>query len=659
MGRLVSFCLFVCFIIGNVYAGLASRTTLSTKDYAPKETVSYLSTTSALPNKKTDVSAAPLPTSPQTSSSTGSTEQTTPPHGTQGDKLSTTITTNSKSTTLSNSMMSSTLKDQGGTSRTTALPTMATSPETPKQNQSTLITTPSTSNPTVRGTESSVSTDSVYTEMSATITAPIALNTAGNDANSPRPMTTTVSENSAVSTSPRTSSKVANVKESSPMTTGAFFHSTLLTTTALATTVLGTTVSGTQEGKTTAALPAPTASTMTKPHPNTATQTPSYPAESASSVDTTTAQAPETMAAHSTALIPSSSGTTKSSITRTSQASPKHTQSSSPGTEACTVDEYPDSGGVCRCNKSYYAHSELFRVSRSLHCLPRKIEVLLSRCFLKTHSWVLAKGAFSACSNGSRIDQGLRVHVFMLEKKEGVCGLRLSVSKLTNSSHARYSLEVTLLHDPPDFTITNATVLSFSCTYPLVVNVSQTLPYPVVSFPQKSQHSQVRHKVGDGPSPWGFVVRVSLLSLFRYVTIHVPGTGDTVVILGIFTDPQLSAPLENRTAPIGKPLYVVLRDTSSDPDRFALVANEVFASTNISRMGAVEATYHFVNESCPVSNRLLHGLQANGGSLEVTLAFNLFRFFTSDTMYLHGRVTLCDKKAGRPCQPVSGQPRGP
>lgn len=60
--------------------------------------------------------------------------------------------------------------------------------------------------------------------------------------------------------------------------------------------------------------------------------------------------------------------------------------------------------------------------------------------------------------------------------------------------------------------------------------------------------------------------------------------------------------------------------------------------------------------SCPVSNRLLRGVQANGASLEVKLAFNLFRFSTSDTVYLHGRVTLCDKRAGRQCQPVSGQP---
>lgn len=43
----------------------------------------------------------------------------------------------------------------------------------------------------------------------------------------------------------------------------------------------------------------------------------------------------------------------------------------------------------------------------------------------------------------------------------------------------------------------------------------------------------------------------------------------------------------------------------------------------------------------------------------MTPAFNLFRFLTSDTLYLHGRVTLSDKRAGRPCQPVSGQPRGP
>lgn len=74
------------------------------------------------------------------------------------------------------------------------------------------------------------------------------------------------------------------------------------------------------------------------------------------------------------------------------------------------------------------------------------------------------------------------------------------------------------------------------------------------------------------------------------------GTGNTIVILGIFTDPQLSSPLENRPVPLGKPLYVVLRATSSDPVRFALVANEVFTSSNIFRTGAVKAAYYFVKE---------------------------------------------------------------
>lgn len=45
--------------------------------------------------------------------------------------------------------------------------------------------------------------------------------------------------------------------------------------------------------------------------------------------------------------------------------------------------------------------------------------------------------------------------------------------------------------------------------------------------------------------------------------------------------------------------------------------------------------------SCPVSNRLLVGPAGQRvTSLEVTLAFNLFRFSTSDTLYLQSQVTL-------------------
>ncbi|XP_008564215.1 PREDICTED: pancreatic secretory granule membrane major glycoprotein GP2-like [Galeopterus variegatus] len=383
---------------------------------------------------------------------------------------------------------------------------------------------------------------------------------------------------------------------------------------------------GSQEGEITAASPTPTtAPTMSKlsaTHHNTAPQAPSHPAEPAASVGTATRQSPETTAAHSTAFNPSFPGTTKSSaMTGDSPASPKHTQSSDPGAGACALDEYPVSQGVCMCNESYYAHSELSRALVTLHCWPQNIEVVLNSCFLETRHWVLTEGTFSGCSSISKIEQGRHVHVFMMEKKEGTCGLHLS----TNSTHALYSLEVQLLQVPPNFTSINSTMLSFSCTYPLVVNISQTQPYPVVSFP----------------------------------TIHIPGAGDIIVNLGIFTDPQLSTPLEDRTVPLGMPLYVVLRATSSDPDRFALVANEVFASTNISKTGSVKATHHFVNNSCPVSNRLLQGLRANGVSLEVSLAFTLFRFLTSDTLYLHGRVTLCDKQAGRPCQPTCSRKNPP
>ncbi|XP_062962629.1 centrosomal protein of 85 kDa isoform X3 [Cynocephalus volans] len=595
------------------------------RDNAPEAALSLPTTRrkSTSESQEHTTSATP-PTLPLTSTSTGSTEQTTPKHRTQEENLNTTIITTFKGTTLSNTIMASTWKDQGGTSRTIDLSSVATSAETPKQNQITLITDPSASNTIVNGMESSVSTDS---EKSATITAPTALNAPGDDLISLGSMTAIVSEKSAIITSLTTSNKMTDVKESLPMTTGAVTHITSLTTTSLGTTVLGTTMPGSQEGEITAASPTPTtAPTMSKlstTHHNTAPQAPSHPAESASSVGTATCQSPETTAAHSKAFNPSFPGTTKSSaMTGDSQASPKHTQSSDPGAGACALDEYPVIQGVCMCNESYYTHSELSRVLVTLHCWPQNIEVVLNSYFLETRHWVLMEGTFSGCSSISKIEQGRRVHVFMMEKKEGTCGLHLS----TNNTHALYSLEVQLLQVSPNFTNIDSTMLSFSCTYPLVVNVSHTQPYPVVSFPHR--------------------------------TIHIPGAGDIIVILGIFTDPQLSTPLEDRTAPLGIPLYVVLRATSSDPDRFALVATEVFASTNISKTGSVKATHHFVNNSCPVSNRLLQGLRANRVSLEVTLAFTLFRFLTSDTLYLHGRVTLCDKRAGRPCQPVSGQPSG-
>uniref|UniRef100_A0A8D0SDQ7 ZP domain-containing protein n=1 Tax=Sus scrofa TaxID=9823 RepID=A0A8D0SDQ7_PIG len=562
------------------------------------------------------------PSSPRPSSSAGSTEQTTSIQETQEERLNTALTTSSESTTLSDSLMTSTLKDQGGTSRSTTSSSMATSAYTSKQNQSVPTTASLPSSSIVSGLESLVSTDSPESAMT---TSPIDLNTPGNDVTLLESMTTTVSQKSAPTVSLATLNEITDGKESLFVTTRALTHTTSPTMTTLEITVPRANVSETQEGVTVAASPTPTTahtmSTLSERHHNTTTQTPSHPEESAPSADTATAQSPEPSVAHSAALIPSSSVTTKSSaMTGASQASPKHTQSSGPQAGVCALDEYPADTGGCMCNDSYYAHSELSRVLVALHCQPQKIEVILSSCFLKTRRWILEEGAFSRCSSVSKIAEGRSVQVFTMEKKDGTCGLHLS----TNNSHALYSLEVQLLKVLPDSVSNDSTVLSFKCMYPLV-----------------------------------FVVRVSFLSLSRYITIHVPGTGDTIVILAIFTDSAFSSPLENRPAPLGKPLYVVLRATSSDPDRFALVANEVFASTNISRTGAAKATYYFVKKSCPVSNRLLRGVQANGASLEVKLAFNLFRFSTSDTVYLHGRVTLCDKRAGRQCQPTCSQKSPP
>ncbi|EDL30028.1 mCG12950, partial [Mus musculus] len=54
--------------------------------------------------------------------------------------------------------------------------------------------------------------------------------------------------------------------------------------------------------------------------------------------------------------------------------------------------------------------------------------------------------------------------------------------------------------------------------------------------------------------------------------------------------------------------------------------------------------------SCPVQGRMLQDL-SNGASMDVTLAFTVSRFLNSDMLYLHAKVTLCDKQVGHPCQP--------
>ncbi|OWK12939.1 hypothetical protein Celaphus_00014817 [Cervus elaphus hippelaphus] len=543
---------------------------------------------------------APL-TSLPTSSSAGSTEQTSPTHEIQEEKLNTVITTTSEGTKLPNSMMTSTLKAQGGPSRSTASSSMATTANPSKQNQSAPAAAPFTSSSAANGLESSVATDS---SKLATITTPMALNTSGIDVKSSGSMTTTLSEMSAT-TSRVTLDKTTDAIESSPVTTSAVTHTISLTMTPLETIVPGTDMPGTQEGVTTAALSTPTTSSTISTESEDNTTTPSC-----EHLPLRWNQPPGLVLPRPRHL------RQQLLIQQPLLPSPQGQQNPLPGLESVKCP--PNTPGAAVLEQKSVLWMKLSGALVALRCQPQKIEVVLSSCFLKTRHWVLGEGTFSGCSSVDKSEEGRRAQVFTVEKKEHSCGLHLSINK----SHALYSLEVQLLKSHPDAANkTDVMMLSLSCTYALVVNV--THPKPVVSF--------------------------------TYITIHISGTGDTIVILGIYTDPQCSSPLENRPAPLHKPLYVVLRATSRDPNRFALVVNEVFASTSISRTGAVTATHHFVKGSCPVSKRLLEGPQANGASLEVKLAFNPFRLLPSDALYLHSRVTLCDKQAGRPCPPTCRQ----
>uniref|UniRef100_A0A8C2MZU5 Zona pellucida like domain containing 2 n=1 Tax=Cricetulus griseus TaxID=10029 RepID=A0A8C2MZU5_CRIGR len=480
----------------------------------------------------------------------------------------------------------------------------------------TLETTPSATKFTNTGLVSSVSPNLRDTDRTVmTPSTTLVLSTPEHASPSSQTGTPTVPEKSTSTLPSSTLDKVSDTNKPLPVTTMAVTNTSSPTTAIPRTTVLSIVIAETQEKDTTAEPPTlGTISTTSKPpdtHQSTVTQTHSQPAQTDSSLGTVTAQSPKP----STVFIYSSSDITKSStIIGTSPASPNSTQSSGPGGGACALDEYLDSTGVCMCNDSYYSHLELSREIGTLHCRPQDIKVALRTCLLKTHHWVLKKDAFSSCSSINTTEQGRRVQVFQLMKKEGTCGLHIS----TNTSHALHSLDVHLEPAVPGSKNPDLGVLHFSCAYPLVVNVSQPVSYQEDSIP-------------------------------TIHTIHVPSTGETIITLSIFTNSELTTPLKNSTAPVGMTLYVVLKSTNSDPDRFVLVANEVFASSNPSNTVA-KATYHFVKESCPVQGRLLQDL-SNGASIHVILAFTLSRFLNSDMLYLHAQVTLCDKQASRLCQP--------
>ncbi|XP_051027027.1 mucin-5AC-like [Acomys russatus] len=466
----------------------------------------------------------------------------------------------------------------------------------------TLVTAVSPPKSTTAGMRSSVSPSPGEADM--TMMTPLMASSTPEDAvPSPGTGISTVPEKSTLPPPSSTLDKVSDTNKSLPSTTTGVTNTTLPTMTTLRTTVLSTAASETQERDTTAKPTTPATPPTTSKSAGTHHYTVTQPAQG-----TGTTQSPH----RPTALGSTSSETTKSStMLGTSKAPPSSSQSSSLGGGTCALDESPASTGGCMCNESYYSHLELSREITTLRCRPQDIEVALLSCLLKTHHWVLKEETFLTCFSINRIEQGHRVQVFQLEKKEGTCGLHIT----SNISHALHSLDMHFEQVLPGSSTTSLKKLHFSCADPLVVNVSEPVSGQEVSTP----------------------------------TIHVPSAGETAVTINIFTDSELTTPLKNSTAPIGMPLYVVLKSASSNSSQFALVANEVFASTNLSNTEA-RAAHHFVKDSCPIRGRMLQEL-SNGASIYVILAFTLSRFLNSDMLYLHAQVTLCDKQAGHPCQP--------
>ncbi|XP_068934965.1 uncharacterized protein [Petaurus breviceps papuanus] len=314
----------------------------------------------------------------------------------------------------------------------------------------------------------------------------------------------------------------------------------------------------------------------------------------------------------------------------------------------CASDEYPSAslGRGCMCNSSYYAHSEVNNVTVALSCRPSEMEVSLNQCFLETHGWVQGYALFPGCSGINEIVHGWRVITFVVKRNESTCGLRLS----TNISHALYSLNAQL---PPasygSKPSNSSTDISVTCAYPLVVNVSQKGPPKVAPSRSSIAWNLPRERNKE------FNALFSLHSPFfhfpRHINISVTGTGNSIITLSIFTDPQYSSLHMDQPVALHTPLYVAIEATNADPERFVLVANAFFASTSASGTSAPETTYYFVKYSCPVSERLLTQPSTNGVSLKVKLAFRAFRFFTSNNLYYHSHVTLCDKQGNSSCQP--------
>ncbi|KAJ6663729.1 hypothetical protein lerEdw1_009808 [Lerista edwardsae] len=152
--------------------------------------------------------------------------------------------------------------------------------------------------------------------------------------------------------------------------------------------------------------------------------------------------------------------------------------------------------------------------------------------------------------------------------------------------------------------------LSFSCAYPLNVNLSMT---------------SVIHPIQD-------IINATLP----------PGQGSYQTVVTLYRDPQYSQPFAGRPIllPVNHRAYVGIRILAADPTQFVVTLSSCWATPDRDPSSSIR--WDLIANQCPNAQDSTVVIEEDGVSLVGRFSFRVFMFIPDlEELYLHCRIRLC------------------
>uniref|UniRef100_H3A4Z5 Tectorin alpha n=1 Tax=Latimeria chalumnae TaxID=7897 RepID=H3A4Z5_LATCH len=278
----------------------------------------------------------------------------------------------------------------------------------------------------------------------------------------------------------------------------------------------------------------------------------------------------------------------------------------------CTEEEWcgEQRGTVgCYCYQTF--ENETRRTyDHKLNCSGSESSVSLSRCLLFADGFPTNVLHLNDPNCAGSVLDG-RV-VFSFDTVRRTCGMRLKVS----ATHFIYS---NAIQETPgvelDGVITRhkSVSLTFTCTYPLTMNLS----LPLSINPVES--------VVDTELPSGQGTYQTKMILYRDEGFSRP-----------FTENPVQLQLDEK-------VFIGLSVSGVDPNQFALTLSSCWATPDSSPFSAT--SWDLIINQCPGINDGTVKIYEDGVSTIARFSFGVFKFVTdSDQVYVHCQIRLCDRR---------------